>query len=175
MIVREPGGTAFGEKVRDAVQGNHDYEVVPMAALLAYMSARANLVEMVIRPALGRSENVWADRYWYSSYAYQGALGVDRCEILRMASVTTGNLRPDLVVHLDLGPKEAMRRRLAPGQADVDRYDVAGLEFHTKVRQNYWELAEFLPEIWKVIDASLPAEEVYCVVMGLLRAEGIIS
>ena len=72
---REPGSTEFGEKVRDAVQGLHNYEVEEYASMFGYSAARANLIRGVIIPKLKSGVNILLDRYWYSTYAYQGSNG----------------------------------------------------------------------------------------------------
>ena len=69
---REPGGTEYGERVRDAVQGIHKYKVEEYAAMFGYMAARANLIRGVVTPKLLKGKNIVLDRYWYSTYAYQG-------------------------------------------------------------------------------------------------------
>ncbi|MFC1626032.1 dTMP kinase, partial [Patescibacteria group bacterium] len=63
---REPGGTEYGEKVRDAVQGLYSYPVDGHAALFGYSAARANLIRGVIIPKLRKGINIVLDRYWYS-------------------------------------------------------------------------------------------------------------
>ena len=57
IFVREPGSTVFGEKIREAVQGLHNYHVDPYAALLTYSSARANLIRSVVIPELKKGKN----------------------------------------------------------------------------------------------------------------------
>ncbi len=79
VAVREPGGTAVGERVRDLVR-DPSVEVGYEAEALLFAAARAELVARVIRPALEAGRVVVSDRYLDSSLAYQGAargLGVE--------------------------------------------------------------------------------------------------
>lgn len=154
---REPGATQYGELVREAVQ-RIGLDVAPTAAMLGYSSARANLVEYGILPALKRGENVVLDRYWFSTLAYQGAEGVGKLPILIISWLATGGLLPDLTVFLDLDPKIGLRRK--EGAWDTDRYDVRHIDFHNIVRRNYHQLGLFIPR-WVTLDASKPADEVY--------------
>lgn len=156
---REPGGTPFGEKVREAVQGKHGYEVDRYAALFGYSASRANLIRGVVMPKLKLGVNVGLERYWYSTWAYQGAEGVPKLLIWAASLVATKNLKPNLVLHYDLLPEIGITRKR--GKSDSDRYDAKKLEFHRKVRKNYLKLKKLYPGIWRIIDASKPVEEVF--------------
>lgn len=155
---REPGGTDFGEKVRDAVQGIYEYDVDPYAALFAYQASRANLVRGKIIPLLNEGQSVILDRYWYSTYAYQGALGVSKLVILLTSLISTKGLTPDAVFHLDLSPEEALKRR--GDKTDLDRYDMKALPFHQEVRKNYHQLKWLYKGRWHVIDAGGKINEI---------------
>lgn len=172
QFYREPGGTTFGEKVRDAVQGRYGYEVHPYAALFGYSAARANLVRGIVIPRLQEGFNVSLDRYWYSTYAYQGAEGVSKPIIWIISLIATKALKPDLVLHYDLLPEIGMARKKLCG--DADRYDVERLEFHKKVRRNYLELRKMNPRIWKIIDASQSTEDVFRDSLTVLKQNGLI-
>ncbi len=81
VAVREPGGTAAGERVRDILK-DPGVELGAEAEALLFAAARAELVRQVIRPALDAGRTVVCDRFLDSSLAYQGVardLGPDRC------------------------------------------------------------------------------------------------
>lgn len=170
---REPGSTPFGEKVREAVQGMNGYEVDKYAALLAYSAARANLVRRVVFPALVEGKNVVLDRYWYSTFAYQGAEGVSKPVIWAISLLATRAIKPNLVLHYDLLPEIGFARKKS--HVDADRYDLKDLEFHRKVRGNYFQLKKIYPGIWKVIDASKSPEEVLEESLKYLREYGLLE
>jgi dTMP kinase len=67
-------------------------------------------VEKTIRPALERGWLIITDRYYYSSAAYQGALGLDPEVILADSEAFAP--RPDLTVIFTLPVGVADRRRL---------------------------------------------------------------
>jgi dTMP kinase len=115
---------------------------------------------------------VFLDRYWFSSFAYQGSEKVDKALILSVSKLATGGLMPDLVLHFDLVPELAVLRK--NGCADIDRYDMKELSFHCRVRDAYMELAQKYPEIWKVIDASKSREDVLADALRALRDRGMI-
>ncbi|MCC6958821.1 MAG: dTMP kinase [Dehalococcoidia bacterium] len=152
---REPGGTRAGERVRELL---HE-DLTPWAELFAFLVARAQLVAEVIRPALTRGETVICDRFAPSTFAYQAhARGLDAEKVRAANAIATGGLEPDLVVYLDIDPEVGLRRKL--GEAEAIRTGLEGLEFHRKVREGYLAQAAADPLRWRVIDATLPPEEV---------------
>lgn len=169
---REPGSTEFGEKVRDAVQGLYGYKVDEYAAMFGYSAARANLIRGVIAPRLKKGINIVLDRYWFSTYAYQGSNGASKKIIKLVSKIATDNLRPDLVIFYDLDPKIGMARK--NGRKDSDRYDIKKLDFHKKVRKNYLALRKLYPGIWRMVDASKSIDDVAEKTKQLLTEFGII-
>jgi len=136
-------------------------EMVPHAEMLLYAASRAQLVEQVIRPALARGDHVLADRFYDSTYAYQGYdRGLDLDTLRRVTDIATGGLRPDLTLYLDIDPQTGLRRRLADEQAEWNRLDAATLEFHERVRAGYFKLIEAEPARWVVVDARLDVETI---------------
>lgn len=170
---REPGSTEYGEKVRDAVQGLHSYKVEEYAAMFGYMAARANLIRGVIIPRLLKGKNIILDRYWYSTYAYQGSNGASKKVIEQVSKIATDNLKPDLVIFYDLDPKIGMKRKA--GHKDSDRYDVKKINFHNKVRRSYRELGKKIGKTWKSVDASKSIEEVHDETLKLLKRYKMIK
>jgi dTMP kinase len=155
LATREPGGTAFGEKVRELILG--DDELAPWAEAALFTAARAQLVDQVIRPALARGQDVLCDRYLDSSLAYQGlarGLGVER--VLEINLAATGALLPDrtflILVPLD---QAALRRGNAP-----DRIEREGDDFVARVESAYRELAGIFAQRIVTVDGNRPAGEV---------------
>lgn len=170
---REPGSTEFGEKVRDAVQGLHNYEVDEYASMFGYSTARANLIRGVIIPRLKKGINILLDRYWYSTYAYQGSNGAPKKIIEKISKIATNDLKPDLVLFFDLDPKIGMTRK--NGRDDSDRYDLKEITFHSKVRKSYHELSKKIGRRWKTINASKSIDEVHKETLELLKKSKIIK
>jgi dTMP kinase len=162
--VREPGGTAPGERVR-AILLDPAVEIEPWAEALLYAAARAQLVEEVIRPALERGADVVCDRYVDSSLAYQGiarGLGVEA--VLQLNLAVTGGLLPDVSFLLFLDPGVAAGRHVDP-----DRLEREGTELQAKVDAAYRELAERFPERIVAIDATREPETIAREVRERLR------
>jgi dTMP kinase len=153
--VREPGGTAPGERIRSLLL-DPALRIDPWAEALLYAAARAQLVADVIRPALARGATVIADRFVDSSLAYQGCargLGVD--QVLEVNRVATSGLLPDRTVLLVLGTAEAAGRRGEP-----DRIEAEGSSFHRRVAEGFDAAARRFPDRIAVVDASGTPEQV---------------
>ena len=156
--VREPGGTAVGEAVRQILLSKATDGLSMSAEMLLYMAARAQLVETVIRPALDRGELVLADRFVPSTLAYQGdAGGVRTDEIETIARIATGGLAPDLVVLIDIDQSTAAARL----GSELDRIESRGSPFHRKVRQSYLSQAKANPDRWVIVDGAGDESEVW--------------
>ncbi len=171
-LYHEPGSTPYGEKVRDAVQGLHGYGVEEHAAMFGYAASRANLIRGLVIPKLNKGVNIILDRYWYTTYAYQGSNGVADEIIISVNKIATAGLKPDLILFYDLNPKIGMQRK--SGREDTDRYDVKKLEFHKKVRRRYHKLGKKIGKNWKVVDASKTIEEVHSETLKILKKSKII-
>lgn len=165
VVTREPGGTALGLELRQAVLHGDDLDARTEALL--YATDRAHHVATVVRPALARGAAVVTDRYLDSSVAYQGTgrdLGADEVERLNLWAVD--GLLPDLTVLLDLDPVVGLARLTG----DPDRLESAGDEFHRRTRQAFLDRAAADPGRWVVIDAAQPPEVVAAQVLERLAA-----
>ncbi len=168
VAVREPGGTAVGERVRELLKDRSIFVYGRTEALL-FAAARAELVFEVIKPALDDGKIVVSDRFLDSSLAYQGrarGLGVD--EVSRVNEFATAGIRPDVTILLDLAPAAAAAR----AGVEVDRFEQEGATLQERVRAAYDELARHDPERWVRIDADrdpdLVHRDVLAVVEGAL-------
>lgn len=159
LTTREPGGTPIGDQIRAVLHSLDNTAMHPRTEALLFQSARAQLVEQVIRPHLQRGGVVISDRYADSTLAYQGyghGLPIEQIKvIIRFA---TGALIPDLTLLLDLDVELGLQRRSKGG--DWNRLDAYALEFHRRVREGYHRLAQAEPQRWVILDAAQVPERV---------------
>ena len=174
LLLREPGGTEAGERVRELLK-DPAIELDPRAELLLFCAARAELCARVIRPAIESGRDVVCDRFVDSTVAYQGVargLGADLVESI--CEVAIAGCKPHVTVLLRIEPEAAESRgqqRLAAGQSDGDdRFELEGIELQRLVADAYEEIASRHPERIVVVDAGGGVEAVHERVMEAVRA-----
>jgi dTMP kinase len=156
--VREPGGTALGESVRQLLLDVEHHNMAAWAEANLYTAARAQLLKEVIIPRMAAGDVVVADRFADSTFAYQGAgRGLDMQVLMAMQMVL--KVRPDLTILLDLEPAAGISRIGANGAA-ADRMEAEDIAFHTSVRRGYLDFAQRDPDRYHVIDAAQDVDAV---------------
>lgn len=158
LKVHEPGGTKLGEEIKKLLLEDGGYELNPKAELFLFLASRSQLVEEVIRPALGKGRFVLCDRYIDSTVAYQAyGRGVDENTARDLNKFTVGTLEPDLTIVLDVetpvGLKRAREREKLNGR-EGDRIEKAMLGFHQRVRQGYLSLIRAEPKRIKMVNGE---------------------
>jgi dTMP kinase len=162
VTCRDPGSTPLGERLREILLDRHEMAIHRRAEMLLYMTARSQLVEEVIRPALSAGKIVLSDRYLLANVVYQGhAGGLDPDEIWRVGQIATSGIMPRLVFLFDM---PAARAALRIGRAP-DRMEAQGLEYLEKVRQGFLTEARSRPQEIVVIDANLPVDDIHAIVL----------
>ena len=156
VAIREPGGTDAAERIRDLL-ADPAVALEPLAELLLFLAARADLTERVIRPALEAGRTVVSDRFSDSSVAYQGAArGLGVGEVIGLCDTATDGLWPDLTLLLKVEPELSLGR--AGGK---DRFESEGLALQRAVARAYEEIAIIASDRVVVIDADGTVEEVH--------------
>ena len=166
ITTREPGGTPTGEAIRGLLQHDHSGESPsPPCEVLLFVASRAQLVDTVIRPAIGRGAVVLCDRFADSTLAYQGyGRGFDVSALRRLNEFAIAECVPDLTLVLDLPVDEGRARmagRHAAGGEGPDRMEREAAEFHARVRDGFLALARAEPGRFRVIDASRAEDDVF--------------
>ena len=164
LVTREPGGTRLAELIRGLVREELDDPPVTRAEVLLFLAARAQVVAQVIRPALARGDWVVCDRFSDSTFAYQGfGRGIDVQLLKNFNDFVTEGLVPEMTFLLDV-PPEVSRERLAARQAATsasgDRIETAGVMFHRRLREGFFELAHAEPKRFVIIDATQSIDDV---------------
>jgi dTMP kinase len=153
VVTREPGGTDFGERVRQILLHAHDLSISSDAELLLVFAARAEHLRKLIEPALSAGKTVVCDRFTDATYAYQGAgRGIDSRRIAQMEEWVQGGLRPDLTLLFDVPVQVGLER--ANRRSNPDRFEQERGEFFERVRQCYLASAAREPRRIRVVDAT---------------------
>ena len=164
-LLREPGGTPAGERIRELLK-DPELELDPLAELMLFCAARAELVSERIRPALAAGRDVVCDRFSDSSVAYQGyarGIGPERAE--RLCRLATDGLEPDLTLLIRVDPELAASRA-----GENDRFEDEGAELQRAVAAGYEALAAEHPERIVVLDGDRTVEEVHAAVIEAVEA-----
>lgn len=158
VTCRDPGSTAVGERLREIVLQGHDLDIQRTTEMFLYMTARAQLVEEVIKPAIASGKVVVSDRFLLANVVYQGhAGGLDPASIWQVGHVATSGLQPDITIVLDLDVQTAASRI----NRELDRIEAQGLEYMDQARTGFLLEAENAPDSIKVIDASNSPEQIH--------------
>ena len=169
LLVREPGGTKIGERIRELLLDKKNSSMAPLTELFLFEAARAQIVEEVIKPALSEGKIVICDRFFDSSYAYQGcARGLGPEMVSRLNMDATGGLAPDITFFLDISVEGAIKRRNVRGE-EKDRIETAGDAFQEKVRQGFIRAASEDGRI-VTVDASLSPDEIFAQIREKIEA-----
>ena len=168
---REPGGAKVSERIREILLDPSFKGIMSdKAELLLYNAARAQVIKEVIQPALDAGKVVIADRFAWSTFAYQGyARGLGADMVQKLTEVTCGACFPELTVVLDLTVERSRARTAKRGEAP-DRLEQEKADFFERVRQGYLTAARDYPDCVAAIDADRSPEEVFADLLKLVKS-----
>ncbi len=165
LVTREPGAKGLGERLRDILL-NYDGEVSNRCESFLFLADRAQHIDTIVKPAIENGYIVLCDRHTDSTVAYQGyGRGLDIERINYLNDLATDGLKPNLTFVFDVDVDTSMSRV----GSQKDRMESAGIEFFNKVRQGYLEIAKKEPDRVKVIDSTLPIEDVFERVISIFK------
>jgi dTMP kinase len=152
VATRETGGTRIGQLIRGVLHDTANMELTDKAEALLIAADRAQHLAEVVEPALAAGRHVVSDRSAYSSLAYQSygrTLPYDR--VREINDWALGGVWPDLVVLIDVDAAELAKRM---ANRELDRFEIAGDEFHERVTDGFLKMAAEDPHRWVVIDGN---------------------
>lgn len=183
---KDPGGTEIGERIRHLLLHNDISKMDPRCEALLFMASRAQLIGEIVRPALEAGNTVLGDRFISATYAYQGAAGFPREDVIALGGFAVGKTWPDLTLILDVPPEvgferlgrqphHAAKRGKSAGQmamfdgAVVDAVEQRPLDYHRRVRQLFLELPGAYPGKVEIVDATRNADTVTADIFAVLK------
>jgi len=174
LVTAEPGGTAIGRKIRGILLDSANQELSPTAELLLYFASRAQNVDELILPALGRGEIVLADRFTDSTLVYQGCgRGLGTETVVALDRIACRGLKPNLTLLVDIDVETSLARAHARNTAEAlgeTRMDEQSLAFHLQVYQAYQALAAREPERIKRVDGRAAVDELERAIWEIVSA-----
>jgi dTMP kinase len=159
VTLREPGGTAISEQIREVVLSAKNMDIAFTTEVFLYQAARAQIYAELVIPALKEGKVVLMDRSRDSSAVYQGIVrGFGKELIDQLNNLSTQHTFPDITVLLDVSVDVGLTRRTQTGE--FNRLDMESKAFHQQVREAYLEVARDFTKRWVIVDANKNIDEV---------------
>ena len=139
IVLREPGGTILGEKVREAfLEKTIEKISVETETFLLYAS-RKHLDQNLLKPSLASKKFVICDRYYDATEAYQCyGKGLSR-EFFQSLNKICNLSKPEMTFYIDI-TSEISRERIS--NRERDRMEAEEVDFFNKVREGYQKITE---------------------------------
>jgi len=173
LRIREPGGTEISEAVRQLIL-NPEYKdkMGNLTELFLYNAARAQLIHEIVKPALRKGFVVLADRFAYSTLAYQGyGRGLDIEMIKNLLRMACGVFFPNKTFIFDIPVSLSKERRLKDTSGNrADRIEQEDDDFFERVRQGYLTIAKENPETCVLINAARSQEDIFNFLVSTLSS-----
>jgi len=169
-VTREPGGSIGGEIIRKLVVEGDAGSWHPTTEALLFMTARYDHLQTRIKPALAAGQWVLCDRFYDSTYVYQGlGKNVGSAWLNQLYTLLYGNDAPDVTLLLDIEPKVGLAR--AKGRAGNEtRFENMDIGFHEAVRAGFLARAASEPARFHVCSAALSIADLHASIIAHLNA-----
>lgn len=172
VFSREPGGTKIGEAIRAILLDVNNAEMTDYTEAYLYAAARLQHVEELILPNLAEGRHVVSDRFHLASVCYQGYGRQKNVELIKRLNQLAVDMVGEIhYIILMAQPEIGIRRKT--GERELDRLEMASLDFHRRVYEGYKTMMKELP--CYEIDASGTEEETFSKVISILKKIGVIE
>lgn len=179
-LTREPGGCPVSERMREIVLTSEVEDLDPISELFLFSASRHEHIRQVIKPKLEQGIFVLSDRFYHTTYAFQGyAGGLDMDIIKKVTDIAVETTRPDLTILLDMDHKLGIERSKGKsllefvGGKEELRFESKELEFHKTARQGFLKAVEGDDKA-VVISAEQSIEDVHQEIIKALEDRKII-
>lgn len=161
ILTREPGGTVFGEKLREAILQSTT-PLDPIAEAHLFASSRAQLLkELTLKELKTEKTIVIYDRYIDSSLAYQGiARGLGIEAVLQIHQHYPLTVVPHRTFYIRIGLETSLNRQTIRNNAK-DYFEAENQNFYSKLIEGYEQALQLFPERFSLIDGERSMDEVY--------------
>ena len=157
----DPGSTELGMQLRALLLGQHSTPIHMRTEMMMFSTARTQLVEEILKPALSAGKMVLLDRFVLSTIVYQGHAGnLDPAAIRSVNHFATDGLEPNLTLMFDLDVETSLQRV----GSSPDRMESRGAEYFAKVRAGFLAETKRSPETIEVIDAAGSIDQIQTVI-----------
>lgn len=179
VLTREPGGTETAEKIRNILVTGKIENIDKVSEILLHYAARNEHFKKKIWPAMQEGKIVISDRFYDSTFAYQGyGYRIDLKMIKKVHDMVLGDFRPDLTFLFDIDVVKGLERserRLQQQNSNETRYEGLPLDFHQRLRDGFLAIAKAEPERVNVINAEDSIDVLHAKVLDTLIAKGLMK
>ncbi len=161
IYTREPGGSVFGEMVRNVLLDEKSKKVPPLPMLLGFMTSRASHVEELVLSNIKKGKNVISDRFDTSTFTFQ-LFGQENRKLEDIFWFLRKKILKNLSVYyiyLRITPEIAQKRR--ENREGNNHFDNQTSKYHKRVFSGYEHFFKKIKMRTKIIDASFDKETVY--------------
>lgn len=169
ISIREPGSTPISEQIRTILLNSKNTEIASETESLLFVSARAQIINEIIIPALNESKIVICDRFIDSTIAYQGygrGMDIKKLEIINLFAIQ--KVIPKFTFYLDISVEESQLRL---SQNGLDRMESSGYDFFNKVRNGYLEIAKANINRMHVINGLKSRDDIFSSILSILELD----
>jgi dTMP kinase len=148
ILTREPGGTSFGESIRDIIL-NDDNNTEELTDSLLFYASRYENYKKIILPALDAGKVVVCDRYHYSTLVYQGIVG-NNSSVKAIHEIFDAiySKMIDHIIYLYTTPKESFKR--ISKRSVTDKFESRGLSYLEDLSNAYELVFNGMKNITKI-------------------------
>ena len=107
VLTKEPTDSIYGQKIKKLAQSGRE-SIQPHEEYNLFINDRKVHVKNLLEPSLSQKKIVILDRYYFSTIAYQGAIGLDPVQI-KMDNEQFSPI-PEIVFLLEVPPRVGIRR-----------------------------------------------------------------
>ena len=148
ILTREPGGTSFGESIRDIIL-NDDNNTEELTDSLLFYASRYENYKKIILPALDADKTVICDRYHYSTLVYQGIVGNNSyVKAIHEIFDAIYSKMIDHIIYLYTTPKESFKR--ISKRSVTDKFESRGLSYLEDLSNAYELVFDGMKNITKI-------------------------
>jgi len=170
LVVRDPGGTAIGERIRSILLDRKELTMSDYTELFLFSASRSQLVHEIVKPTLEQGTVVVLDRFYDSTTSYQGwGRGLPLEAISTINTLASHGLVPDITYFIDI-PVEEVDRRMVLQKAGADRMEMSGQAFYKRVREGFLSLASESPR-FEVLDGTQAIQDIHSKVRARFERE----
>ncbi len=165
ILTREPGGTKAAEEIRQILISGDINKLDGISETLLNFAARRDHVEKLIKPSLKDNKIVICDRFFDSTFAYQGYGHKEDLKIIEnIKNNSIGNFAPDVTFLIDVDVENTLKR-----VKDNNRYEDMNLEFHKRVGNGFLQIAQNNKDRFQIIDGTKSISQIHQQIISFLQ------